>query len=146
MILSILTPALPPCQWHCYSTFRWDVTDFLAEENRLTVHVDNSRNDRVYPQKADFTFYGGIYRDVLVLVVGQPDGVGPHLPDQRHVPLMVFTGQGAAGALPVLVAADAVEGIAVAFSGERAGDSELQPSLHRGVGRVQRDHHLHQGR
>ena len=52
-----------------YSTFRWDVTDFLAEENRLTVHVDNSRNDRVYPQKADFTFYGGIYRDVLLLIV-----------------------------------------------------------------------------
>ena len=54
-----------------YSTFRWDVTDFLAEENRLTVHVDNSRNDRVYPQKADFTFYGGIYRDVSLILVNQ---------------------------------------------------------------------------
>ena len=52
-----------------YSTFRWDVTDLLQAENRLTVHVDNSRNDRVYPQKADFTFYGGIYRDVLLLIV-----------------------------------------------------------------------------
>ena len=52
-----------------YSTFRWDVTDILQEENRLTVHVDNSVNDRVYPQKADFTFYGGIYRDVLLLIV-----------------------------------------------------------------------------
>lgn len=35
-----------------YSTFRWDVTDFLKGENILSVHVDNSRNDRVYPQKA----------------------------------------------------------------------------------------------
>ncbi len=54
-----------------YSTFRWDVTDFLQEENQLVVRVDNSVNDRVYPQKADFTFYGGIYRDVLLVVVNQ---------------------------------------------------------------------------
>ena len=54
-----------------YSTFRWDVTDLLQEENGLTVHVDNSRNDRVYPQKADFTFYGGIYRDVLLVIVNK---------------------------------------------------------------------------
>ena len=54
-----------------YSTFSWDVTDFLKDENALTVHVDNSRNDRVYPQKADFTFYGGIYRDVSLIVVNK---------------------------------------------------------------------------
>ena len=54
-----------------YSTFRWDVTDFLQDENQLTVHVDNSRNDRVYPQKADFTFYGGIYRDVNLIIVNK---------------------------------------------------------------------------
>ena len=52
-----------------YSTFRADVTDFLLAENKLRVKVDNSVNDRVYPQKADFTFYGGIYRDVALLVV-----------------------------------------------------------------------------
>ena len=54
-----------------YSAFRWDVTDLIGDENALTVHVDNSRNDRVYPQKADFTFYGGIYRDVLLIVVNK---------------------------------------------------------------------------
>ena len=54
-----------------YSTFRWDVTDLLQEENALTVHADNSRNDRVYPQKADFTFYGGIYRDVNLILVNK---------------------------------------------------------------------------
>ncbi len=54
-----------------YSIFRWDVTDLLQEENRLIVHVDNSVNDRVYPQKADFTFYGGIYRDVQLIVVNK---------------------------------------------------------------------------
>ena len=40
-----------------YSTFRAEVTALLREENVLTVVVDNSVNDRVYPQKADFTFY-----------------------------------------------------------------------------------------
>ena len=54
-----------------YSTFRADVTALLADENTLTVAVDNSKNDRVYPQKADFTFYGGIYRDVSLLVVNK---------------------------------------------------------------------------
>ena len=54
-----------------YSTFRADVTDLLKEENHLRVEADNSVNDRVYPQKADFTFYGGIYRDVTLLVVNQ---------------------------------------------------------------------------
>ena len=39
-----------------YSAFRVDITDFLQETNRLTVSVDNSDNDTVYPQKADFTF------------------------------------------------------------------------------------------
>jgi beta-galactosidase len=31
--------------------------------------VDNSANDRVYPQMADFTFYGGLYREVKLILV-----------------------------------------------------------------------------
>ena len=54
-----------------YSTFRADVTALLAADNELIVEVDNSKNDRVYPQKADFTFYGGIYRDVKLVVVNK---------------------------------------------------------------------------
>ena len=54
-----------------YSTFRADVTALLADSNVLIVEADNSKNDRVYPQKADFTFYGGIYRDVSLLVVNR---------------------------------------------------------------------------
>ena len=54
-----------------YSTFRRDVTELLEKENELVVYVDNSVNDKVYPQKADFTFYGGIYRDVELLVVSK---------------------------------------------------------------------------
>ena len=52
-----------------YSTFRADITDYLQAENQLSVAVDNSKNDRVYPQKADFTFYGGIYRDVKLIIL-----------------------------------------------------------------------------
>lgn len=52
-----------------YATFRVDITDALQEENLLCVAVDNSANDRVYPQKADFTFYGGLYRDVNLILV-----------------------------------------------------------------------------
>ena len=52
-----------------YSTFRVDITDALQGENLLCVAVDNSNNDRVYPQKADFTFYGGLYRSVNLILV-----------------------------------------------------------------------------
>ena len=54
-----------------YSTFRVNVSELLQADNHLKVTVDNSVNDRVYPQKADFTFYGGIYRDVHVVVVNK---------------------------------------------------------------------------
>ncbi len=52
-----------------YSTWRVEVTDELAEENLLVVAVDNSPNQTVYPQMADFTFYGGLYRDVNLICV-----------------------------------------------------------------------------
>ena len=54
-----------------YSTFRANITDLLEDENILSVKVDNSPNDRVYPQRADFTFYGGIYRDVKLITVNE---------------------------------------------------------------------------
>ncbi len=55
-----------------YSTFRVDITSLLDPKgNKLEVAVDNSVNDHVYPQKADFTFYGGIYRDVKLVVLNK---------------------------------------------------------------------------
>jgi len=68
-----------------YSTFRGDITENLKPENHLVVEVDNSKNDRVYPQKADFTFYGGIYRDVKLITV-----------NQKHFDLDYFGGPGIA--------------------------------------------------
>lgn len=54
-----------------YSMFRTDVTGLLKEQNMLRVEADNSKNGHVYPQVADFTFYGGIYRDVEFLIVNK---------------------------------------------------------------------------
>ena len=54
-----------------YSTFRVDLAPALLEESLLVIAVDNAPNDRVYPQMADFTFYGGLYRDVNVVCVDE---------------------------------------------------------------------------
>ena len=54
-----------------YSAFRADVTELYREdgENLLAVACDNSNKDSVYPQSADFTFYGGLYRGVNLISV-----------------------------------------------------------------------------
>ena len=52
-----------------YSTWRVNLTDHIKDENLLVIAVDNSPNDYVYPQTADFTFYGGLYRDVNIISV-----------------------------------------------------------------------------
>lgn len=52
-----------------YSTWRVELTEALRAENLLVITVDNAPNDHVYPQMADFTFYGGLYRDVNILCV-----------------------------------------------------------------------------
>ena len=38
---------------------------------QITVRVSNAASDRVYPQAADFTFFGGIYRSVELLIVNR---------------------------------------------------------------------------
>ena len=52
-----------------YSTWRADITDALQASSLVAVAVDNAPSKTVYPQNADFTFYGGIYRDVSILAV-----------------------------------------------------------------------------
>ncbi len=52
-----------------YSAFRFDVSGTIQNgSNLLVVGVDNSHYEDVYPLLADFTFYGGIYRDVSIVV------------------------------------------------------------------------------
>ena len=52
-----------------YSTWRCDITEEIALKTMIVLAVDNAPNDRVYPQVADFTFYGGLYRDVNIIGV-----------------------------------------------------------------------------
>ena len=53
-----------------YSTWRVNLTEHLSDsESVLAIHVNNAPNDFVYPQMADFTFYGGLYRNVNLVGV-----------------------------------------------------------------------------
>ena len=54
-----------------YSTFRADITSLCKDEgeNLLVVACSNEYKDSVYPQSADFTFYGGLYRGVNLISV-----------------------------------------------------------------------------
>ncbi len=54
-----------------YSIFRADITDFCREEgeNLLAIACSNENKSSVYPQAADFTFYGGLYRGVNLISV-----------------------------------------------------------------------------
>ncbi len=89
-----------------FSTFRFDLTDAMkAEGNVLTVVVTNAKSD-VYPQNADFTFYGGLYRDVNFIEVNDThfdllldgtDGVfvTPHNVGKTRVDLFPVNAEGA---------------------------------------------------
>lgn len=68
-----------------FSTFRVNLTEHLNKEgaNVLAVRADNSENNITYPQFADFTFFGGIYRDVNLIVV-----------PSSHIDLDYFGGDG----------------------------------------------------
>ena len=80
-----------------YSTWRADITDAAGTSGDvlLALGVDNSAKETVYPQMADFTFYGGLYRDVNL--IGVP---------ASHFDLMHFGGPGIA-VTPVVQGRDA---------------------------------------
>lgn len=80
-----------------YSAFRVDITDALLDINLLCISADNSENDYVYPQKADFTFYGGLYRNVNLITTSashfelEKDGT----PGIRVTPIVDLTNKNA---------------------------------------------------
>lgn len=93
-----------------YSTWRVNITDFLAEENEIVVAVDNAPNDHVYPQMADFTFYGGLYRNVNVISVSE-----------AHFDLDYYGGP-AVSVTPVVKGADAEVAVEVFVTGTKDTD------------------------
>lgn len=93
-----------------YSTFRVEITDTLTQgDNIIVVAVDNRHNEAVYPQKADFTFYGGIYRDVYLITVP-----AHHFSLSRHGGPALF-------ATPVLEEEDALVTLEAYVEGVTAG-------------------------
>ncbi len=54
-----------------YSIFRADITEHLNKnhKNLLVINCSNEYKESVYPQSADFTFYGGLYRGVNLICV-----------------------------------------------------------------------------
>ena len=93
-----------------YSTWRVNITDFLAEENEIVVAVDNAPNDHVYPQMADFTFYGGLYRNVNVISVSE-----------AHFDLDYYGGP-AVSVTPLVKGADAEVAVEVFVTGTKDMD------------------------
>ncbi len=53
-----------------YSLFRVNMTPWLdwEKENEIRIRVDNTPREDVYPIAADYTFFGGVYRDVNLIV------------------------------------------------------------------------------
>ena len=93
-----------------YSTWRVDITDVLQSENTIAIMVDNEANDKVYPQTADFTFYGGLYRDVNIIAV-----------HETHFELEYYGGKGIQ-VTPVMDGADAKVNVKVYVSNMQPGD------------------------
>ena len=90
-----------------YSTWRVDMTEAMAFDNLLVITVDNQANDTVYPQMADFTFYGGIYRDVNIITVSE-----------SHFDLDYYGAPGIA-VTPVVEGGNAKIGVAVYVSNKK---------------------------
>lgn len=53
-----------------YAMFRVDLNPHLKTgDNLISIMVDNSYHNEIFPLLADFTFYGGLYREVKLLVM-----------------------------------------------------------------------------
>ncbi len=63
-----------------YTGFNIQVEKLLkfGEQNEIVVKVDNSFNPSIAPLTADFTFYGGIYRDVYLITTNKIRFAGDH--------------------------------------------------------------------
>ena len=94
-----------------YSTWRVDLTEALEEENLLVIAVDNAPNDKVYPQMADFTFYGGLYRNVNIIAVSE-----------SHFDLDYYGGPGIR-VTPVMEGSDAKTEVEVFLTGRKEGQT-----------------------
>lgn len=111
-----------------YSTFRVNITDMIEEENTLIVAVDNSANDEIYPQMADFTFYGGIYRNVNLITVPKTHFDLDHLGSQAIKVTPVMEGENAKVTIETWIS-NAAGGEKIRYSIEEEGKTILEKTL-----------------
>ena len=97
-----------------YSTWRVDLTAHLKDVTELAIVVDNSPNETVYPQMADFTFYGGLYRNVNLIAVSE-----------THFDLDYYGGPGIK-VTPTVDGKDASVEVEVFVSGQLADGDAIQ--------------------
>ena len=94
-----------------YSTWRVELTGKLSEETDIAIVVNNAANETVYPQMADFTFYGGIYRDINLIAV-----------NDTHFDLTYFGSQGFK-ATPTVEGSNATVDVEAFITNLQGGDS-----------------------
>ena len=75
-----------------YTGFNIQVEKLLkfGEQNEIVVKVDNSFNPSIAPLTADFTFYGGIYRDVYLITTNKIRFAGDHGSKGVTLPLLLY--------------------------------------------------------
>lgn len=100
-----------------YTAFRVNLTPALGTENLLAVAVDNRITPSIYPQRSDFSYYGGLYREVFLLTVpkahfalgycgGSGFTVTPQVQgDRAHVKAQVWT-EGPARQVEITIAGE----------------------------------------
>ena len=110
-----------------YSTWRVDITEEIGISTMVAITVDNSQNETVYPQMADFTFYGGLYRDVNLVCVSE-----------SHFDLDYFGGNGIA-VTPVVEGKNASVEVEAFLSNEKEGQ-KLRYSIFDAEGNLVKEH------
>ena len=99
-----------------YTRFNFDVTKYInyGEKNSLAIRVDNAHNPNIPPLSADFTFFGGIYRDVYMVYT-----------DKVHVSLDHYSSSGVYIKTPKVTEKSAV----VEFTTHLSNDTDKATSV-----------------
>lgn len=102
-----------------YLAFSEDITSLLhAGDNVIAIKVDNSHNPDIAPLSADFTFYGGIYRDVELIETSPV-----------HVSTTFYASKGLFVRTPQVSAEKALVDVEVKLSGSVKARSEVLVEL-----------------
>lgn len=100
-----------------YTAFCFDITKYLkfGEVNHFAVKVDNSQNVNIPPLSADFTFFGGIYRDVNLIYT-----------EKQHISTTHYASSGVCISTPQVSQNEAKIAIKTILSNDESGLKQLR--------------------